>query len=141
VPELNDLQTFAEDEMKGVRLAVKAFKTFMDNTVTRISAELSEEWLAHIIHMEGACDCDLSYDWDGGYDADFCSWYKQLENRVAWLCYWYEMTQEELQQKRVKEEAERRQRIRARAEADRTYRLNQLYALAKEFGVNPELLP
>jgi hypothetical protein len=140
---VDDPKKFSDEEMPGVRLAVKAFKTFMDASAVRVDSDsFPEEWLAHIVHMEGVCDCDLerSYD-EGSFDSETCKWYSDLGNRQDWFCYWHGMTMEEFQQMLAEKRAEERRKAQEREERERAYRKARLYELAQEFGVNPELLP
>jgi hypothetical protein len=122
-----------EDFRSGIRQAVHAIKGVLGHTV------VTEEWLAHVAAMQGKCDCDTAYNWDGGYDTDECVHYRA--NRRAWHLAYNRMSEEEL---RAQEQAKAEERQREMAEAEeraKQARLEHLRELAKEFNVDPNLLP
>jgi hypothetical protein len=141
VGELNDTQKFTDEEIVGVRMAVDAMHTFLSEVDVRIDGDLDQAWLAHIVLLEGMCDCDLKTDYDGAYDVHYCSWYRDHENRLTWWCYWHNTTPERLEEWLAAEKAYNAEQERLQAEQRRQQRLARLHELAAEFGVDARLLP
>jgi hypothetical protein len=122
----------------GVRHSAEVMRTFIDYSDVRLNI-IDVAWLGHVIASGGQCGCDIDHDYDGGYDEEWCDWYK--EHHEEWFCKWHGMTMEEF---RAKQEAAAEEHQRKEAELEETRRqdrLEQLHELAKEFGVDPRLLP
>lgn len=142
---LEDEQKIPDNELVGVRAAVKTLKKFFDYSdlaVDTMDGNIPEEWLAHLVFMEGDCDCDLETAWDEGrLNVKLCAWYDQLINRQEWYCYWHGISLEEFRAKIHAEQEERAAKEQRRIELDREMRRTQLHELAREFGVDENLLP
>lgn len=130
--------------VQGVKGAVEAIAQLLTHCSVRLNdwpQEYLEPWLAHITATKAACGCDISTDYDGGHDIDFCKDYKDKDYRRLWYLGYFGLTEEELIE-REREEQRQKAEAAARREAEhKAERLKRFHQLAREFNVDPKYLP
>lgn len=138
--QLEANQMFEDSEIDVVKSTINAMCLFLEESDIRFDDGIPTEWLAHIVLMEGMCDCDLETDYDGAYDNRYCAWYRKEENRLAWFCYWHDTTPEALAEWLQAEKAYDAERLQQQLGRERELRLDRLYELGGEFGIDRDKL-
>lgn len=135
---------------KGKRDAIRALAHFIQGSEVSVSGQEADQlaaWFMHIVDISPSsdsaseCGCDIIVDYDRSNEMQWCDWYGDSENRRQLYLDWMGMTEEELLAKeRAAAEEVARKNLEGEAKA-REYRRRQLHELAREFNVDPRLLP
>jgi hypothetical protein len=121
-----------ESFRNGVRQAVHAIKDVLYHT------DVTEEWLGHVVAMEGHCNCDIGSNYDG-YEMSACEHYHA--NYRDWYLRYNQITEEELQAQERQQAEELQRKIAEEVERERQWELQRLRELAAKYNVDPRLLP
>lgn len=130
--------------VQGVKGAVESIAQLLAHCSVSLNdwpQEYLEPWLAHITATKAACGCDISTDYDGGHDIDFCKDYKDKDYRRLWYLGYFGLTEEELAEREREEQRKRAEAAALREAEEKERRRQHFLKLAEEFNVDPKYLP